>query len=102
MKIVSWIKRSRSTSQAVNSPPAAPAQESVHIKEGAQPVESADVAKETPRRIVSKKRKVGLRSVLIVFLGFIAVGLARVARDSKGTSRVMESRYRAVYSALWR
>lgn len=110
MKIVSWIKRRRGVSNTPSTPSplslgAAEVKEAgvekAQLLHGSQPVVNDD-AKETPRRIVSNKRKIGLRSVLVVFLGFIAVGLARVARESRGTSRFMSTRYEAVYARLWR
>lgn len=50
-----------------------------------------------PRKI-SAKRKLGLRSLLLVFIGVVGIGLARIARESKYVSRVMALRYEAVYS----
>ena len=75
MKVVSWLRGPKPPSEAV---------------------EPATV----PRRRISGKRKIGLRGLLGALLAVIAIGLGRVASESKHVSRGMERRYEAVYASL--
>ncbi|ORX35225.1 hypothetical protein BD324DRAFT_652367 [Kockovaella imperatae] len=72
MKIVSWLRGPRVTG-------------------GTDPA---------PRRKISGGRKLGLRGILGVVLGVVGIGLVRIARDTGKVSRIMETRYEAVYASL--
>lgn len=82
MKIVSWIKRSRAKGQ---------------------PTANIDVDKqaEQTRAAIPKRRRIGLRGILIGAMGIITIGLARIWSDSRGSvSTIMAGRYEAVYRQL--
>lgn len=85
MKIVSWLKgRSRPS-----------------ISVAAVSTSSADGDLELPARPkISKRRKVLLPGIMVSFLALITIGLARVARETSGVSKVMANRYEAVYANM--
>jgi hypothetical protein len=80
MKVVSWMKRGRrKTAEVVD----------------------ADKEQERTRAAIPKRRRIGLRGIMIGFMGLITIGLIRISRDSRGSiSSVMASRYQAVYQHL--
>ncbi|WWD16412.1 hypothetical protein CI109_100838 [Kwoniella shandongensis] len=83
MKIVSWLRGPKS------SPSKAVAE--VDQKE-----------KKEVKRTVSWRRKLGLRGLVVAFLGVISIGLARVSADTGPISSVMLKRYDAVFAqASW-
>lgn len=96
MKIVSWLKRGRgvSTSTGDDTASSAPFPATAFLPEDEMEREVR------PKRTISRRRKFGLRSVLVAFLGFIAVGLARMAKENRSVSKVMAARYEAVYAGL--
>jgi hypothetical protein len=107
MKIVSWLKRGRGGKSAKRS--VQPVQDTPGATE-APSNPAASVAEETtgeaPKSglrvngngvVISKKRQFGLRGIMVVFLGVVGIGLARIARDSRHVSRVMAVRYQAVH-----
>lgn len=92
MKVVSWIKRQRAKagtgSETASAPP---------------PAESLDLDKEAEQRRASipKRRRIGLRGILIGTMGLITVGLVRIWSESKGSaSSALIRRYEAVYHQL--
>ena len=120
MKVVSWLKRGRASSGRGKDPASA---SSSQLEEGVEQVQKVDTAIQaavdpralgdeervvegstnevkpaTAPRKISAKRKLGLRSLLLVFVGIVGIGLARIARESRYVSRVMALRYEAVYS----
>lgn len=115
MKIVSWLKRGRGGKGAVRPvQPVQPVQDTPNAIE-APPNPSVSVAEETtgeaPKSrervringdgvVISKKRQFGLRGIMVVFLGVVGIGLARIARDSRHVSRVMAVRYQAVHDVM--
>lgn len=80
MKIVSWAKRKRAgTIEAAN----------------------LDKQAEQTRASIPKRRRIGLRGILIGTMGLIAIGLARIWSDSRGSvSSAMARRYEEVYRQL--
>ncbi|KAK1927619.1 hypothetical protein DB88DRAFT_41150 [Papiliotrema laurentii] len=96
MKIVSWLKRGRgvSTSTGDDTASSAPFPATAFLPEDEMEREVR------PKRTISRRRKFGLRSVLVAFLGFIAVGLACMAKENRSVSKVMAARYEAVYAGL--
>ena len=81
MKVVSWMKRGRRKDTTV--------------------VVDADKEQEKTRAAIPKRRRIGLRGLMLGFMGLITVGLIRISRDSRGSvSAVMASRYQAVYHHL--
>jgi chromosome condensin MukBEF MukE localization factor len=81
MKVVSWMKRGRRKDTAV--------------------VVDADKEQEKTRAAIPKRRRIGLRGLMVGFMGLITVGLIRISRGSQGSiSSVMASRYQAVYQNL--
>lgn len=81
MKVVSWIRRSRS--------------------KGKVDLVNADKEQAKTRASIPKRRRIGLRGLMIGFMGLVTVGLARIWRDSHGNvGSVMASRYQAVYRSL--
>ncbi|WVR03735.1 hypothetical protein IAU60_000730 [Kwoniella sp. DSM 27419] len=105
MKIVSWLKgRSTNTTPAttVTGPPLennGTAQDTARTR--------TDPATGEQRPVIPRRNKLGLRGIMIIFLGVITIGLVRVARDTGSVSTVMKRRYDAVRAAvpwanLWR
>jgi hypothetical protein len=81
MKVVSWIRRSKG--------------------KGKVDLANADKEQEKTRASIPKRRRIGLRGLMIGFMGLVTVGLARIWRDSHGNvGSVMASRYQAVYRSL--
>jgi hypothetical protein len=81
MKVVSWMKRGRRKDTTI--------------------VVDADKEHEKARAAIPKRRRIGLRGLMLGFMGHITVGLIRISRDSRGSvSAVMASRYQAVYQHL--
>ena len=52
------------------------------------------------KRVIPRRRKVGLRGLVAALLGVMSVGLVRLHGEGKGVSTVMAKRYEAVYAAL--
>ncbi|WVO24834.1 uncharacterized protein IAS62_006213 [Cryptococcus decagattii] len=50
-------------------------------------------------RVIPKPRKLGLRGLIMVLLGVVSIGLARVTRDTGLVSGMMKKRYDAVFDA---
>ncbi|ORY29820.1 hypothetical protein BCR39DRAFT_481417 [Naematelia encephala] len=63
-------------------------------------VKQPDTEGQEPRRVVPKRRKLGLRGILVALVGIVAVGLVRIRSDTGLVGRVMEKRYEAVYARL--
>jgi hypothetical protein len=82
MKIASWAKRKRA---------------------GRAVADSTDLDKqaEQTRASIPKRRRIGLRGILIGTMGLITIGLVRIWRDSRGSvSTAMIRRYESVYRQL--
>lgn len=78
MKVVSWLRR----------------------KKGGVVVDLDKQAEQT-RASIPKRRRIGLRGILIGTMGLITIGLVRIWSESKGSiSSVMLRRYEAVYRQL--
>ncbi|WVQ78827.1 hypothetical protein IAT38_000918 [Cryptococcus sp. DSM 104549] len=87
MKIVTWLRGRRPAGKRT-----------VTFKEDAGTKETEMGEK----RVVPRRRKLGLRGIIVVILGVVSVGLARVAADTGPVSSVMKRRYDAVFtSAPW-
>lgn len=113
MKIVSWIKRGRGdrkgSLQQVQTAQE-PAENDPSAKAlGAGQMTTDAKATATPKPkprvngdgvVISKKRQFGLRGIMVVFLGVVGIGLARIARDSQHVGRVMAVRYQAVHDIV--
>ena len=81
MKVVSWMKRGRRKDTTV--------------------VVDADKEQEKTRAATPKQRRIGLRGLMLGFMGLITIGLFRISRGSNGSvSAVMSSRYQAIYQQL--
>ena len=64
-------------------------------------VVNLDKQAEQTRASIPKRRRIGLRGILIGTMGLITIGLARIWSESKGSiSSVMAKRYEAVYRQL--
>ena len=111
MKVMSWLRGrkgpvgpSAGTTEVLGTSKRTSGDSIVSAEErvGAEPAASITPAAEQPiqpmGRKISKERKIGLRSILLVFVGIVGVGLARIARESRYVSRVMALRYEAVYA----
>lgn len=82
MKVVSWIKRQRASGATSNGV-------------------DLDKQAEQTRASIPKKRRIGLRGILVGTMGLITIGLVRIWSESKGSvSSVMMRRYEAVYRQL--
>lgn len=80
MKVVSWMRRGRRREPVVLN---------------------ADREQEKTRAAIPKRRRIGLRGLMLGLMGLITIGLVRISRDSRGSvSSMMASRYQAVYQQL--
>lgn len=108
MKIVSWMKRGRRAKGPVQQvQPVSPVQDTTSTEPpAAASADGASTGRTTKPRVngdgvvISKKRQFGLRGIMVVFLGVVGIGLARIARDSQHVSRVMAVRYQAVHDIM--
>ncbi|KAK8861667.1 hypothetical protein IAR55_002490 [Kwoniella newhampshirensis] len=97
MKIVTWLRGDRKTRVTENS------QGPSRLEKGAQgeekkkkEIEIGQVGEK--QVVVSKRRKLGLRGLIVALLGVISIGLARVASDTGPISSITIKRYEAVYA----
>ena len=106
MKVVSWMKRGRRGGKGPvqQAQPVSPLQDTTtDVPPAAASADGASTGRTTKPRVngdgvvISKKRQFGLRGIMVVFLGVVGIGLARIARDSQHVSRVMAVRYQAVH-----
>ncbi|WVQ77339.1 hypothetical protein IAR50_007023 [Cryptococcus sp. DSM 104548] len=85
MKVATWLRTLRRR-------PSTPAKSAGHSST------SPSVKNEQPeKRLVPRRRKLGLRGVILCFLGIVAFGLWRVKSETGMVSPVMKRRYDAVF-----
>ncbi|ODO04992.1 hypothetical protein I350_05604 [Cryptococcus amylolentus CBS 6273] len=93
MKVAAWLRtlRRRPSTRTTQTKPT--------VSTGSAPAATNEQSK---KRVVPRKRKLGLRGVIICFLGVVAFGLWRVKIDTGVVSPVMRRRYDAVFDrAPW-
>ncbi|WVQ93497.1 hypothetical protein IAU59_000571 [Kwoniella sp. CBS 9459] len=109
MKIVSWLKSRRAAKAptVVDSRGEATQTPSVNGEGSVSEANKTSAKKPTeltstarPRPVISRRRKIGLRGIIVLFLGTISIGLYRVRSDTGLVSAVMKRRYDAVFARV--
>lgn len=81
MKVISWMRRGR--------------------RKGAVSLADADKEQEKTRAGIPKRRRIGLKGLMLGFMGLMTLGLAKIWKDSQGNvSAVTAGRYQAIYRSL--
>jgi hypothetical protein len=81
MKVISWMRRGR--------------------RKNTVDVADVDKEQEKTRASIPKQRRIGLKGLMLGFMGLVTIGLARIWKDSQGNvSSVMAGRFHAVYRNL--
>lgn len=93
MKVATWLKSLR------RRPARGGPSNILSTKRKIYPDDEEKSGSDPAPRVIAKPRKLGLRGLIVVLLGVVSFGLARVTSDTGLVSGMMKRRYDAVFDA---
>lgn len=93
MKVATWLKSLR------RRPARGGPSNILSTKRKIYPDDGEKSGSDPAPRVIAKPRKLGLRGLIVVLLGVVSFGLARVTSDTGLVSGMMKRRYDAVFNA---
>ncbi|OWZ26595.1 hypothetical protein C351_06789 [Cryptococcus neoformans c8] len=93
MKVATWLKNLR------RRPAKGDPSNILSTEWKVYPDDKKECSSDPAPRIIPKPRKLDLRGLIMVLLGVVSIGLARVTRDTGLVSGMMKRRYDAVFDA---